>query len=111
MAERILCDSGISIRLDGAGDRTLVVVKNGVVARFWADTAELEGVLEGFPVQLSALEGSCMFQLQDEAVQVTYSVKGSGSRTCTFPATELREALNCVRLGEDCEDEIGTGLR
>jgi hypothetical protein len=101
MAERLLCDGVLSMRIDGAGDRTLVVVKDGTVVRFWADTSELEGVLSHIPIQLSAHEGSCLLRLNGQDVEVTLAVTGAPPKSCSFPASDLREALAQVRRAGD----------
>jgi|GEM_PF-2801623 len=107
MAERVLCDEGLRVSVSGSGDRALVVVHDGTALRLWADTAELEAVLAGEPIQLSALGGYVQIEAENGTVRLEFGLQGEGRRTCTFPKERFAEALAMVRANPMPPDEHG----
>lgn len=97
MSERVLCDDGLRVTVDGGGERTLVAVRDGASIRFWADTAIMERVLGGEPVQLSAHGGYCGLEAKGGRVRLEFGIDGMGRKSCDFPAGDLAEALAMVR--------------
>jgi hypothetical protein len=97
MAERVLCDEQLRVSLDGGGERTLLSIRDGTTIRFWADTAAMEEVLLGMPIQLSAYGGFCAMEVFSETVRLEFGLDGKGRKHCTFPVQELEDALIWVR--------------
>ncbi|RYG47023.1 hypothetical protein EON79_08545 [bacterium] len=97
MAERILCDKGIKVSVDGGGERTLLAIRDGSTLRFWTDTAALEEVLKGTAAQLSAHGGYCAIEVEGDRARLEFGLDGEGRKSCAFPARDLAEALAWVR--------------
>lgn len=97
MPERVLCEDGLRVAMDGGGDRTLLVVNDGVAIRFWAKTRSLEAILGGGTVQLSAHEGYCGIEVEGERARLEFGVEKAGRKHCQFPTQDLSDALAWVR--------------
>lgn len=97
MPSKTLCEDVLAVEVAGAGERTLIHVKNGTSARFWCDTLDLLAVLRGFPLQVSAHEGYCQLRLDGDKVRLDFSVAGGRRKTCSVAPEELHNALETIR--------------
>jgi hypothetical protein len=110
MAEHLLCDEGLRVLIDGAGDRTLLVVKNGTSMRFWTETAYLEEALSEGSIQLSAFGGYCRIDISDGCARMEFKVDGAPRKSCSFPVQDLADALATIRKSsaESFMESVGT---
>jgi len=97
MPNELLCEGSVSVSMSGSGDRTVLVVKNGTTVRFWANTADLEEVLNGDTLQLSAYGAFCKLEGEEGQVAVEYALDGESTLKCAFPIERLRNAIEKVR--------------
>ena len=97
MPYQVLCAGDPKVMVDGGGERTLVVVEDGNAMRFWASTSDLEAVLRGDPLQLSAYGGFCRFERAGEEVRMEFGLTDRARKRCAFPAAAMADALIWVR--------------
>jgi hypothetical protein len=83
--------------MDGGGERTLLSVKDGATIRFWSDTRQMEQILGGGALQLSAFGGFCTLEVSGDRVELTFSVEGFGTKRCAFSTSEFRDSIAWVR--------------
>ena len=97
MAERVLCDEGIHVSMDGGGERTLIALRNGASMRFWADTAAVEEALRGEPVQISAYGGYCAIEVEGDVARLDFGLDGHGRKSCELPEARAGRRAGVVR--------------
>ncbi len=94
MEPRTLCDVGLTIRVSGSGAQSWVDIVDGKVVRFECRTRMLRAVLEGVPLQVSAVQGYFMMERRNGCVRVEFGVPGTGRKTCEFGHQELTSVLD-----------------
>ena len=82
--------------------RALLVIADGETLRFWTPTADLEAVLRGDPLQISAGGGFCRIEAEGGTVRVEYGVPSARPKRCAVPADEFARLLD--RLRQDGKD-------
>ncbi|HWD40657.1 MAG TPA: hypothetical protein VG944_17545 [Fimbriimonas sp.] len=107
--EHLLCDEGIHVSVSGHGARTLLFVKDGTAIRFWADTEEVERVLNGDSLSLSAFGGSCKLQREGKRTRLEFDPDEGSRCVCKFSSEELAHALEDVRRTQEHQDVDETG--
>ena len=102
MTPHVLCDGEVQLRIDGGGPRALLVITDGETLRFWTPTADLEAVLRGDPLQISAGGGFCRLEAEDGTVRVEYGIPSAKPKRCALPAEGFAGLLD--RLRQDGSD-------
>ena len=97
MPEIVLCEGNPRIAIDGVGDRTLLVIKDGTSVRFWMETDRLTEALAGDALQVSAEDGYLHIEGGGEVVHFEFRLRGESPERCEIPKREVEAAIEVVR--------------
>lgn len=94
MTRHTLCEGGLAVHLSGEGNRSTLLVIDGITARFDCHTHLLRAVLDGAPLQVSAKEGFCLMERRGTVLKMEFGLAGEGRQSCDCPIDAFAAALD-----------------